>query len=109
MQEEQPRKQANAAADDGARLKALRKTQRLTQSQAGELLGFSAAYIGELERGEKKIDARLQRRISDTIRPRIDVSFSEGLGGWTVSISGPVGGNGSGPPGRRHTVVGKYA
>jgi transcriptional regulator with XRE-family HTH domain len=108
MQDEQPQTQANAARDAGERLKLLRKERRLTQAQAGELLGLSAAYIGELERGEKVIDARLLRRINDALRTRIDVSFSEGLGGWTVSVSAPIG-SGGGPPGRRHTVIGKYA
>lgn len=40
-------------APPGARLKALRKTLRLTQTQLGALCGISKVWVGLIERGEK--------------------------------------------------------
>jgi transcriptional regulator with XRE-family HTH domain len=93
---------------DAEELRELRKLNKLTQSDVAELVGLSGAYVGELERREKKIDARLGRRINDVLRTRIDIAYSEALAGWTVSVTSPVS-NGRGTiPGRRHVVVAKY-
>ncbi|WP_439540866.1 helix-turn-helix domain-containing protein [Sphingomonas sp.] len=105
----QERKQASAAHDDGERLRTLRKHSSLTQGEAAEALGISAAYWGELERGEKPIDVRLRQRIDDALRTRIDVSYSEALGGWTVSLTTVLRAGPGQRPGRRHEVIAKYA
>lgn len=42
----------------GTDLKALRKRAGMTQAEFGEALGITGAYVGEMERGEKTIDAR---------------------------------------------------
>jgi transcriptional regulator with XRE-family HTH domain len=91
----------------GEELKALRKQTRLTQGQLGEIVGLTAAYIGELERSEKRIDTRLAGRLNAALRTRIDISYSNALKGWTVAVTAPIPA-GSGPPGRRHMVIGKY-
>lgn len=91
----------------GSKLKALRKEHGLKQHQLADILGLSAAYIGELEREEKTIDARLAKRIGDLVFTGIDISYSDALGGWTVTVSAPIPA-GDGPPGRRHAVVAKH-
>lgn len=91
----------------GARLREIRRATGLKQGQVGELVGLTGAYIGELERGEKAMDARLARRLLDALFTRVDVSYSRALIGWTVSITAPIPA-GHGPPGRSHEVIAKY-
>jgi transcriptional regulator with XRE-family HTH domain len=102
-------KPASAAKDSGERLRQLRKHAKLTQGEAAEALGISGAYWGELERGEKPIDLRLSQRIDDALRTRIDVSYSEALAGWTVSLTTVLRAGPGQRPGRRHEVIAKYA
>jgi len=92
----------------GDQLRELRKHSKLTQGEAAEALGISAAYWGELEREEKFIDTRLAQRISDALQTRIDVSYSEGLAGWTVAITTVLRHGPGQRPGRRHEVLAKY-
>lgn len=47
----------------GSELKAIRKAVGLKQPEFGEKLGISGPYVGELERGEKVIDARTARAV----------------------------------------------
>jgi transcriptional regulator with XRE-family HTH domain len=90
----------------GSQLKELRKASGLTQAHVAQLLGLTAAYIGELEREEKRIDPRLAGRIKAHIPARIDVGYSRALSGWTVTLVTP---NPAGAtPGRAHEVMGRY-
>lgn len=45
-------------------LKRMRKGLGLTQGELGKRLGYTQGYIGELERGEKNIEPRVERYVT---------------------------------------------
>jgi transcriptional regulator with XRE-family HTH domain len=47
----------------GDELKALRKRAGLTQAELGDALDLTGAYVGEMERGEKKIERRTEMAV----------------------------------------------
>lgn len=49
-------------------LKQLRKAAGLTQGELANQVGLSQGYIGEMERGEKQIQPKIERVISEKIR-----------------------------------------
>lgn len=57
----------------GARVKALRKEQGLSQEALGEKGGFHFSYIGQIERGEKNISLLNLAKIAATL----DVSVAQ--------------------------------
>jgi transcriptional regulator with XRE-family HTH domain len=48
----------------GERLRALRKQKRITQEQLGRILGVGKAAVSQYEKGTRKPDAEMLRRIS---------------------------------------------
>lgn len=63
------------------RIRAFRKLKGYTQTDLAEQLGVSIAIVGAIERGTRKADARMIRRIA------------EALGVSQEELNAPVGGN----------------
>jgi transcriptional regulator with XRE-family HTH domain len=88
----------------GKDLKRVRKALALKQGEFGELLGMSAGYIGELERGEKTIDAKLEAAVKHIAEENEPLRvFVAGMGeNYFILLSEKATG---GKPGRVHFVL----
>lgn len=84
----------------GDELRSARKVLNLTQAEFGKALGITAAYVGELERGEKTIDPRTAHAAMHLVerRTKLDISFNEQLG-WLITLNSYEGNR------RVHTVM----
>ncbi len=51
----------------GSRMRALRKTRRLSQESLGERAGLSGKFVGEVERGEKSISVDSLARVAEAL------------------------------------------
>ncbi len=51
----------------GTRLRAVRKTRRLSQELLGERAGLSGKFVGEVERGEKSISVDSLARMAQAL------------------------------------------
>jgi transcriptional regulator with XRE-family HTH domain len=49
------------------RIRAFRKLKGYTQAELAELLGVSIAILGTIERGTRKADPRILKRIAETL------------------------------------------
>ena len=49
------------------RIRAFRKLKGYTQNELAEQLGVSVAILGSIERGTRKVDAKMLTRISETL------------------------------------------
>ncbi len=86
----------------GSELRSIRKALGKKQAEFGALLGISAGYIGELERGEKQIDLRTARAIRLLQMEAEAMRVSVGTFGdkYVVILSERI----EGLPGRSHKV-----
>ncbi|MEK3718453.1 helix-turn-helix domain-containing protein [Paenibacillus sp. FSL R7-0333] len=60
----------------GARIRALRKEQALSQEALGEKGGFHFSYIGQIERGEKNVSLLNLHKIAESLEVNIIQLFA---------------------------------
>lgn len=59
----------------GARIRDIRKEQKLTQEQFAEISGFHFSYIGAVERGEKNITMLNLEKMSEALEVEVQELF----------------------------------
>ncbi|RUT43717.1 XRE family transcriptional regulator [Paenibacillus anaericanus] len=60
----------------GARIKALRKEQGLSQEALGEKGGFHFSYIGQIERGEKNVSLLSLAKVANALEVNVAQIFA---------------------------------
>ncbi|MOA34323.1 HTH-type transcriptional regulator SinR [compost metagenome] len=60
----------------GARIRALRKEQGLSQEALGEKGGFHFSYIGQIERGEKNISLQSLAKVASALEVSVVQLFA---------------------------------
>lgn len=59
-------------ADIGRRIRRVRKMQNLTQEMAAEKCDITAAYYGNIERGDKKMSVETLAKVSKGLKISVD-------------------------------------